>query len=134
MPVTSAFAMVSTPTASASRFPPLVSCCISSDLLEESVIEAPEDNVRAANAAPEVASSEPCADRVSIIVLPTLDSVALPPTVPLPSARSPPAVADRSPWPLKVVTDVLAPLIKALLPSTSSEVAVRSLPALASSA
>ncbi|MNV20660.1 hypothetical protein D3C71_1115700 [compost metagenome] len=96
-PVTLASAMESVLAASALRFPPLVSCCTSNVLPEDSVIEAPEDNTRAANAAPEVAPSEPCADSVSIVVLPTLDSVALPPTVPLPSARSPPAVADRSP-------------------------------------
>ncbi|MNN11749.1 hypothetical protein D3C81_1247190 [compost metagenome] len=89
--------MDSVPTASASRFPPLVSCCTSSVLPEDSAIEAPEDNTRAAIAAPEVTSSEPCADSVSIVVLPTLDSVALPTTVPLTRAKSPPAVADRSP-------------------------------------
>ncbi|MNM91272.1 hypothetical protein D3C81_1035680 [compost metagenome] len=96
-PVTLMSAMESVLAASALRSPPLVSCCTSKVLLDNSVIEAPEDSVRAANAAPEVASSEPCADSVSIVVLPTLDSVALPPTVPLPNARSPPAVADRSP-------------------------------------
>ncbi|MNV76101.1 hypothetical protein D3C71_1694350 [compost metagenome] len=92
-----ASAMESVLAASALRFPPLVSCCTSKVLLDDSVIEAPEDSVRAANAAPEVASSEPCAVSVSIVVPPTLDSVTLPPTVPLPRDRSPPAVPDRSP-------------------------------------
>ncbi|MNM88994.1 hypothetical protein D3C81_1012180 [compost metagenome] len=134
LPVTLASAMESVLAASALRFPPLVSCCTSSVLPEDSAIEAPEDSVRAASAAPDVASSEPRADSVSIVVLPTLDSVALPPTVPLPKARSPPTVADRSPSPLKVVTDVLPPLIRLLLPTTSSEMAVRSAPASTASA